>query len=83
VQRRAQLEAILKRGASRLIRFSESFNDANALLAECSRRRLEGIVSKRMLDYLETETNPGAPSIWPQSCSSYCIFGKSLDEPAG
>jgi bifunctional non-homologous end joining protein LigD len=43
VQRRAQLEAVLMRGASRLIRFS----DANALLAECARRSLEGIVSKR------------------------------------
>jgi bifunctional non-homologous end joining protein LigD len=47
VQRRAQLEAILKRGASRLIRFSESFPEADALLAECGRRGLEGIVSKR------------------------------------
>jgi bifunctional non-homologous end joining protein LigD len=46
VRRRAQLEAILKRGTSRLIRFSESFPDANALLAECARRGLEGIVSK-------------------------------------
>jgi bifunctional non-homologous end joining protein LigD len=49
VQRRAQLEAVLKRGnaGSRLIRFSESFDDANALLAECARRGLEGVVSKR------------------------------------
>jgi bifunctional non-homologous end joining protein LigD len=46
-QRRAQLEAILKRGASRLIRFCESFPDADTLLAECTRRGLEGIVSKR------------------------------------
>jgi bifunctional non-homologous end joining protein LigD len=48
VQRRAQLEAVLKRGntGSRLIR-SESFDDADALLAECARRGLEGIVSKR------------------------------------
>jgi ATP-dependent DNA ligase len=51
VQRRAQLEAILKRGASRLIRFSESFPDANALLAECASRGLEGIVSKRDAPY--------------------------------
>jgi ATP-dependent DNA ligase len=47
LQRRAQLEALLERGASRVIRFSESFPDANALLAECARRGLEGIVSKR------------------------------------
>jgi bifunctional non-homologous end joining protein LigD len=48
VQRRAQLKAVLKRGnTGRLIRFSESFDDANALLAECARRGLEGIVSKR------------------------------------
>jgi bifunctional non-homologous end joining protein LigD len=33
--------------ASRLIRFSESFPDADTLLAECARRGLEGIVSKR------------------------------------
>jgi bifunctional non-homologous end joining protein LigD len=43
VQRRTQLGAILKRRASRLIRLSES----TALLAECSRRGLEGIVAKR------------------------------------
>lgn len=47
VQHRAQLEAILKRGVSRLIRFNESFPHANALLVECARRGLEGIVSKR------------------------------------
>jgi bifunctional non-homologous end joining protein LigD len=48
VQRRAQLEAVLKRGnTGRLIRFSESFDEANALLKECARRGLEGIVSKR------------------------------------
>jgi bifunctional non-homologous end joining protein LigD len=47
VQRRAQLEAVLKRGVSRLIRFSESFADVDTLLAECARRGLESIVSKR------------------------------------
>ena len=47
VQRRAQLEALLKRAGSRLVRFSESFPDADILLAECARRGLEGIVSKR------------------------------------
>ena len=30
-----------------LIRFSEAFPDANTLLAECARLRLEGIVAKR------------------------------------
>jgi ATP-dependent DNA ligase len=29
------------------MRFSESFPDADALLAECSRRGLEGVVAKR------------------------------------
>jgi ATP-dependent DNA ligase len=31
----------------KLIRFSEAFPDANALLAECARPGLEGIVAKR------------------------------------
>jgi bifunctional non-homologous end joining protein LigD len=47
VQRRARLQALLARAKSDLLRFSESFPDANALLAECSRRGLEGIVAKR------------------------------------
>ena len=47
VQRRARLQALLVRAKSDLLRFSESFPDANALLAECSRRGLEGIVAKR------------------------------------
>jgi bifunctional non-homologous end joining protein LigD len=46
-QRRARLEALLARGKSDLVRFSESFPDANALLAECVRLGLEGIVCKR------------------------------------
>jgi bifunctional non-homologous end joining protein LigD len=46
VQRRARLQALLRRAKSDLLRFSESFPDANALLAECARRGLEGIVSK-------------------------------------
>jgi bifunctional non-homologous end joining protein LigD len=45
VQRRARLEALLKRAGSRLIRFSQSFPDAGVLLAACVRRGLEGIVS--------------------------------------
>jgi bifunctional non-homologous end joining protein LigD len=47
VQRRARLQALLARAKSDLLRFSESFPDAEALLAECSRRGLEGIVAKR------------------------------------
>ena len=45
--RRAGLEALLKRAKCNLIRFSEAFPDANALLAECARLGLEGIVAKR------------------------------------
>ena len=47
VQRRARLQALLTRTKCDLLWFSESFPDANALLAECSRRGLEGIVAKR------------------------------------
>jgi bifunctional non-homologous end joining protein LigD len=47
VYRRARLEALLKRAKCNLIRFSEAFPDAGALLAECARLGLEGIVAKR------------------------------------
>jgi bifunctional non-homologous end joining protein LigD len=47
VQRRARLQALLTRAKCDLLRFSDSFADADALLAECSRRGLEGIVAKR------------------------------------
>jgi bifunctional non-homologous end joining protein LigD len=47
VQWRARLQALLARAKCNLLRFSDSFLDANALLAECSRRGLEGIVAKR------------------------------------
>jgi bifunctional non-homologous end joining protein LigD len=47
VQRRARLEALLKRAKCNLIRFSEAFPNANDLLAECARLGLEGIVAKR------------------------------------
>jgi bifunctional non-homologous end joining protein LigD len=47
VQRRARLQALLARAQCDLLRFSDSFPDADALLAECSRRGLEGIVAKR------------------------------------
>jgi bifunctional non-homologous end joining protein LigD len=47
VQRRARLQALLTRAKCDLLRFSDSFADADASLAECSRRGLEGIVAKR------------------------------------
>jgi bifunctional non-homologous end joining protein LigD len=43
----ARLEALLKRAKCNVIRFSETFPNANDLLAECARRGLEGIVAKR------------------------------------
>jgi len=45
--RRAKLQALLSRAKCNLMRFSESFPDVGALLAECARLRLEGIVCKR------------------------------------
>jgi bifunctional non-homologous end joining protein LigD len=45
--RRAHLAALLARSSAELIRFSESFRDANVLMAECARLGLEGIVAKR------------------------------------
>ena len=47
VQRRARLQALLARAKCNVIRFSETFPNANDLLAECTRLRLEGIVAKR------------------------------------
>jgi bifunctional non-homologous end joining protein LigD len=47
VQRRAKLQALLTRAKCNLIRFSESFPEGGALLAECARLGLEGIVAKR------------------------------------
>jgi ATP-dependent DNA ligase len=47
VQRRAKLQALLRRAKSDLLRFSESFPDANTLLAERAHLGLEGIVCKR------------------------------------
>ena len=42
-----RLKGLLARSQGNLLRFSESFPDANALLAECARLGLEGIVCKR------------------------------------
>ena len=47
VQWRARLPALLARAKIDLLRFSDGFPDANALLAECTRRGLAGIVAKR------------------------------------
>ena len=47
VQRRARLQALLARAKCNVIRFSETFPNANDLLAECARLGLEGIVAKR------------------------------------
>jgi bifunctional non-homologous end joining protein LigD len=46
-QRRAQLKRLLNRSKGNLIRYSDSFADAFALLAICIRLSLEGIVCKR------------------------------------
>jgi bifunctional non-homologous end joining protein LigD len=59
VQRRARLQALLSRAKSDLLRFSDSFPDANALLAECSRRGLEGIVAA---EYTERDRPAARPS---------------------
>jgi bifunctional non-homologous end joining protein LigD len=47
VHRRAKAQALLARAKSDLLRFSDSFPDASALLAECARLGLEGLVAKR------------------------------------
>jgi bifunctional non-homologous end joining protein LigD len=60
VQRRARLQALLRRTKCDLLRFSESFPDADALLIECSRRGLEGIVAKRK----DAPYRSGARSGW-------------------
>ena len=60
VQRRARLEALLKRAKCNVIRFSETFPNANDLLAECARLSLEGIVAKRK----DAPYRSGARSGW-------------------
>jgi len=47
IGRRAKLKTLLDRCGDPFLQFSESFDNAETLLAECSRRGLEGIVSKR------------------------------------
>jgi ATP-dependent DNA ligase len=68
VQQRAQLRALPARTKRDLLRFSESFPDADALLAECSRRGLEGIVAKRKGTSYRSGTRSGwikvKTSVW-------------------
>ena len=45
--RKMKLGTLLKRYDHGSLRYSEPFGDPNKLLLECSRRALEGIVSKR------------------------------------
>jgi bifunctional non-homologous end joining protein LigD len=59
VQRRARLQALLARAKSDLLRFSDTFPNADALLAECSRRGLEGIVAKRKDSVYRSGTRSG------------------------
>jgi bifunctional non-homologous end joining protein LigD len=47
-KRRMTLDAVMDKIHSPNIRYSELFPDPDALLAECARRGLEGLVSKRM-----------------------------------
>jgi bifunctional non-homologous end joining protein LigD len=46
-KRRMTLDSVMDKIHSPNIRYSEQFQDPDALLAECARRGLEGIVSKR------------------------------------
>ena len=46
--RRRKLETLMARVQNPVIRLSETFTDPHALLVECSKRKLEGIVSKRI-----------------------------------
>jgi hypothetical protein len=73
VQRRARLRALLRRTKCDLLRFSDSFPDADALLAECSRRGLEGIVAKRK----DASNRSGTRSGWIKGQN----FGMESGEP--
>jgi bifunctional non-homologous end joining protein LigD len=46
-ERRARLRKLLDR-RNRTVKFSESFDDGHALLAEAKKRRLEGVMGKRL-----------------------------------
>jgi bifunctional non-homologous end joining protein LigD len=58
-ERKAALSKLLRR-ASPFLRLSESFSDPTKLLAECERRGLEGIVSKRV----DSQYRSGKSSAW-------------------
>ena len=47
IARRTELEKRLSRHTAGFIMYSQTFNDAEKLLAECEKRGIEGIVSKR------------------------------------
>jgi bifunctional non-homologous end joining protein LigD len=73
VQRRARLQALSRRAMCDLLRFSESFPDANALVAECSRRGIEGIVAKRK----DTPYRSGTRSGWIKiKCEGWKVADK-------
>jgi bifunctional non-homologous end joining protein LigD len=46
-ERKARLESLVNRSGDDHIRYSEHFEDPEALLKACARMKLEGIVSKR------------------------------------
>jgi len=47
ITRRTKLDQLMHRVHSPLVRYSETFSDARALLNACEQRKLEGVVSKR------------------------------------
>jgi ATP-dependent DNA ligase len=85
VQRRARLQASLARAKSDLLRFSECFPDADALLAECSRRGLEGIVAKRKDSVYRSGMRSGwvkvKTSEW-KAANQYCANAQDHRFPA-
>ena len=83
VQRRARLEALLKRAKCNLIRFSEAFPNANDLLAECARLGLEGIVAKRRDSPYRSGTRSGWIKVkTPEWCASNQWRAKFFEKPA-
>jgi bifunctional non-homologous end joining protein LigD len=58
-QRSARLKALLARPKGNLLRYSEAFPDAGALLAECARLGLEGIVCSRKESAYRSGTRSG------------------------
>jgi bifunctional non-homologous end joining protein LigD len=83
VQRRARLQASLAHTKSDLLRFSESFPDANALLAECWRRGLEGIVAKRKDAPYHSRTRSGWIKVKTSEWKAANRYRATLFEKAG